>query len=150
MNEIIIRRASLADAEGLSKLNFAFNQIERSAEAVESCLNNNAEIVVVAESNNTIVGFGCAQMSRSFCYNHLSGEITEMFVSPSFRRAGVASLLLHELERILLEHDVDAIKILIGTSNESAKIAYQKKGYRLKTSLLLQKIFSPERKNSTH
>lgn len=150
MENIIIRRACLTDAESLSKLNFAFNQIERSVEAVVSCLNNNAEIVVVAEINHEVVGFGCAQVSRSFCYNHLSGEITEMYVSPGFRRTGVASLLLHELERILLEQEVDAIKILTGSSNESAKIIYQKKGYRLKTSLLLQKIFSPERKHSTH
>ncbi len=150
MEDIFVRKATLLDSEALAILNYEFNQIERPAQYVAQCLTNNAEIVVIAESDSVIVGFGCAQVNRSFCYNHLSGEITEMYVRPAFRRSGVASLLLHELEKLLLELDVDAIKILTGASNNTAKIAYQKKGYRLKTSLLLTKIFSSERKNSTH
>lgn len=150
MENLTVRLALESDAIALSELNLEFNGIQREPLEIATCLKKNEELVVVAVLNDKVIGFGCAQVARSFCYKHLSGEITEMYVKPPYRRTGVASVLLHELEKLLLEKEVDAIRILTGVNNASAKIAYQKKGYRLRTTSLLFKIFGFERKHSTH
>ncbi|EFM12220.1 acetyltransferase [Paenibacillus curdlanolyticus YK9] len=60
--EITVRRATIADVEGLARLNQAFNggSLRPAVQIIES-IQVNSEMIVVAEYQGTIVGFGCAQ-----------------------------------------------------------------------------------------
>lgn len=97
-----IRLASPSDANELSRLNQEFNGGDQrtSADIIES-LNDSAELIAVAEIGGKVVGFGCAQSFRSFCYNGLQGEFTEMYVEEAARRKGIATSLIFYLEENL-------------------------------------------------
>lgn len=57
------------------------------------------------------------------------GNITNIAVSPSYRRSGVAEALLKELERRARLKDVTIFFLEVRQSNEAAKRLYEKLGY---------------------
>lgn len=57
------------------------------------------------------------------------GNITNIAVSPSYRRSGVAEALLKELERRARLKDVTVFFLEVRQSNEAAKRLYEKLGY---------------------
>jgi energy-coupling factor transporter ATP-binding protein EcfA2 len=79
---IAIRAAVEKDAAALNRLNTVFNGVGNITEEViaHSILNNDREQVFVAECDNTLVGFCCVQLFKSFCYDSNYAEITELFV----------------------------------------------------------------------
>lgn len=110
-----IRLASTSDANELSRLNQEFNGGDQrtSADIIES-INDSAELIAVAEIGGKVVGFGCAQSFRSFCYNGLQGEITELYVAEAARRKGIATSLIFYLEENLKKRGVKSVKVLTG------------------------------------
>ncbi len=135
-----IRLASPSDANELSRLNQEFNGGEQrpSSDIIES-LNDSAELIAVAEIGGKVVGFGCAQSFRSFCYNGLQGEITEMYVAEAARRKGIATSLIFYLEEYLKKRGVKSVKVLTGRRNNSAIKAYERCNYHQDDELLLKK-----------
>lgn len=97
-------------------------------------------MVAVAESDGAIVGFGCAQSFKSFCYRELQGEVTELYVETSARRKGVATSLIACLEEHLISRGVTEIKVLTGSRNEAAIRTYEQCGYIKDDELLLKKV----------
>lgn len=127
---IQVRLATSNDAGDLARLNFEFNGGERRQAAdIARNLNRNKELVVVAVTQNEIVGFGCAQSYQSFCYPAANGEITEMYVTEAARRKGAAAALIAFLEQALKERGVDNVKILTGSLNNPAIRTYETSGY---------------------
>ena len=57
------------------------------------------------------------------------GNITNIAVSPAYRRSGVAEALLKELERRARLKDVTIFFLEVRQSNEAAKRLYEKLGY---------------------
>ncbi|GAA3408190.1 GNAT family N-acetyltransferase [Paenibacillus hodogayensis] len=135
-----IRLAGPSDANELSRLNQAFNggDPRPSADILES-LNDSAELIAVAEIDGRVVGFGCAQSFRSFCYNGLQGEITELYVEEDARRKGIAASLLLYLEENLEKRGVKSVKVLTGRRNHAAIKTYEQGNYRQDDELLLTK-----------
>ncbi|WP_339320044.1 GNAT family N-acetyltransferase [Paenibacillus sp. FSL R10-2734] len=132
--------ATISDAEALSKLNFEFNGGDkRPVSEIIKCLNSNNECVAVATLMNEVIGFGCAQSFKSFCYNEAYGEITEMYVKKSARRNGVATSLISFLENQLHSRGVKSIKILTGRDNNSAIKVYELSGYVMDDEVMLMK-----------
>ncbi|GIP30905.1 GNAT family N-acetyltransferase [Paenibacillus sp. J2TS4] len=128
------------DAEQLAILNQQFNGGNRrlAAEIVDSMRTCN-EIIAVAEIDGQVIGFGCAQSFRSFCYEELLGEITELYVEPSVRRKGVATALITSLEEKLKIRGVTEIKVLTGSRNDRAIRMYERCNYVRDDELLLAK-----------
>ncbi|MBO0991806.1 GNAT family N-acetyltransferase [Bacillus sp. SD088] len=125
-----IRLATANDAEELSILNQEFNGgARRPILKISESLMKNSELVAVAVRNNRLVGFACAQISTSFCYEDLFGEITEMYVKEIARHKGIATSLLEFLEKRLCAHGVKEIKILTGAKNVGAIRTYTKSNY---------------------
>lgn len=124
------RPATEDDAEQLAILNQQFNGGNRRpvAEVVDSMRTCN-EIIAVAEIDGQVVGFGCAQSYRSFCYEELLGEITELYVEPTARRKGVATALINCLEEMLITLGVTEIKVLTGRRNDRAIRMYERFNY---------------------
>lgn len=135
-----IRLASPSDANDLSRLNQEFNGGDQrpSADIIES-LNDSAELIAVAEIGGKIVGFGCAQSLRSFCYYGLQGEITELYVSEAARRKGIATSLIFYLEENLKKRGVKSVKVLTGRRNNAAIKTYEQCNFHQDDELLLNK-----------
>lgn len=84
----MIRKATGNDAEQLSVLNDEFNgKGETTIDNIRnSLINNQQEVVIVADEEDVLVGFVCVQLKKSFCYDEYMPEITEVYVSPTYRK----------------------------------------------------------------
>jgi ribosomal protein S18 acetylase RimI-like enzyme len=137
--------ATEEDAEQLSTLNQRFNGGgRRPAAEIEESMRTSTELIAVAEMGGKIVGFGCAQSYKSFCYRELLGEITEMYVESSVRRKGIATSLVACLERNLKARGVTEIKVLTGKRNNAAIRTYENCGYTKDDERLLKKTLVTE------
>lgn len=138
--EIRARLATEQDAGALAELNQEFNGGDRrSAAAIRDSMRQSDELIAVAELGGKVVGFGCAQSFKSFCYQELQGEITELYVEPSARRKGAAASILSCLEEHLAARGVAEIKVLTGKENETAIRTYERCDYEKDDELLLKK-----------
>jgi ribosomal protein S18 acetylase RimI-like enzyme len=143
--EVKARLAAVNDAEQLSELNRQFNGGDRRpVDEVAASIAAGDEVIAVAEIDGQVVGFGCAQSFRSFCYRELLGEITELYVAESHRRKGVASAILACLEEQLKHRGVTEVKVLTGSDNATAIRTYEHCGYVRDDELLLKKELSQD------
>nr|WP_116188606.1 GNAT family N-acetyltransferase [Paenibacillus taihuensis] len=136
-----VRRATENDAETLVTLNEEFNGVRMSTSDVISSFSESKEIIALAILDNEPVGFASAQYFRSFCYRDLQGEITEMYIQEPARRKGLATMLITFLEQELQLHGVTSIKIITGSSNNSAVKTYERSNYVKKDYIPLHKQF---------
>ncbi|APQ60469.1 Acetyltransferase YpeA [Paenibacillus polymyxa] len=129
--DLMVRRATITDAEELSRLNQEFNGGEKRplAKIVERLSTNHDELIAVAETGGKIVGFGCAQSFYSFCYELPHGEITELFVEEAARRKGIAIAIISFLEEKLRERGVISMRVLTGRGNNVAIKTYEHCNY---------------------
>ncbi|CAH0121938.1 MULTISPECIES: GNAT family N-acetyltransferase [unclassified Paenibacillus] len=138
--EIKVRLATEQDAGALARLNQDFNGGDRRCAAeITDSMRNSDELIAVAEMGGQVVGFGCAQSFKSFCYQELQGEITELYIEPSARRKGAAASILSCLEEHLASRGVAEIKVLTGMDNETAIKTYERCNYEKDDELLLKK-----------
>lgn len=88
----MVRLATVNDAEQLDILNSEFNgKGETTFENIkDSLLNNQQEVVIVADDNGFLGGFVCIQLKKSFCYDEYMPEITEVYVKMEYRKRGIA------------------------------------------------------------
>lgn len=140
----MIRLASVNDAAQLHRLNEQFNgKGETTLENIKRTLNENPhEIVAVASENDEIIGFICAQVKKSFCYDALMIEITELFVLKKYRRKRVASGLVKFIETYCKQNQsFHRIELLTGVKNLGAQAFYKSAGYLDDGELHLSKPF---------
>jgi len=127
----MIRLATVNDAEQLSRLNEEFNGEETTIESIrESLINNQQEVVIVAEEDNALVGFVCVQLKKSFCYDDYMPEITEVYVMSEYRKRGIASnMILFVEEYCSKKYPLHKYELLTGKKNVTAQMVYKKFGY---------------------
>ena len=58
------------------------------------------------------------------------GYITNVAVHPAYRRRGVATALLEQLEKYAESHDMSRITLEVRASNDKAIALYKKMGYK--------------------
>jgi putative acetyltransferase len=78
------------------------------------------EIVLVADLNGSIAGFGEIVPARN--------ELLAIYVSPDFKRRGVGTAILRELERIARERAMPHLQM---DASLTAEPFYSKNGYRV-------------------
>jgi len=127
---IRIREAVDGDCEGLARLNQAFNGVTQSSRQIEGFMHasGSAETVLVAEDSGVIVGFACLQTLRSFCYGSPWTEITELYVAPSHRRAGVGAGLIDLAIRRAAQVNATEVVVRTNAGNEAAKRLFTQHG----------------------
>jgi [ribosomal protein S18]-alanine N-acetyltransferase len=89
---------------------------------------------VVAQTANSIGGFCISAHQKAL------GYIVTIDVLEQFRRSGMGSALLSEVERRLASDGVREVRLETATDNESAIAFWQKHGYR---SLGIRKEYYP-------
>lgn len=131
MPPLHIKKAEPADSENLLALNVAFNGpgLTTAENITRSLLYNTAETVYIAYWNGQPAGFVCGRLLYSLCYALPHGEISELFVSPAFRRNGIGRALLSIAEQEFFGKG--AFVITLGTSlqNKTAQAFYRGCGY---------------------
>lgn len=128
---VIVRVARPADAEQLALLNREFNDsavtAERIADYLADCPDH--EKTVVAEIDGKLVGFGCLQIYRSWCYPESWAELTEMFVAPEFQQRGIGQAMVRHIEELAREAGATEIVLLTGEENKAGQALYHKCGF---------------------
>ena len=138
----MIRIATAEDANQLNLLNNEFNgQGNTSIDCIrDSLLNNKQEVVIVSQENDSLAGFVCVQLKKSFCYDDYMPEITEVYVRPEYRKKGIASAMIAYAEKYCSEHyALHKFVLLTGKRNLAAQSVYDKLGYKDDNELHLSK-----------
>lgn len=130
---VIIRPARPQDAPQLLRLNEAFNGPgDQTLQGISAALEApGPERVFVAEAGEkgNLAGFCCCLLKHSFCYREPSGEITEFFVDPPWRRQGVGRALLECAIEFCRSQGVSELTLLTGEDNFTAQAFYKSLGF---------------------
>lgn len=129
----MVRLATVDDAAQLEILNSEFNgNGETTLENIkDSLLNNQQEVVVVAEDNALLLGFVCIQLKKSFCYDEYMPEITEVYVKKEYRKNGIASAMISFAEEYCSKkYPFHKYELLTGKDNFVAQSVYDQLGYK--------------------
>lgn len=138
----MVRTAAIGDAEQLEVLNAEFNgEGETTLENIRACLSGNSrEVVIVEEDHGVLTGFVCVQLKRSFCYDVLTPEITEVYVRPAYRRQGTAGRMIRFAEEYCgRNYPLRRFELLTGEENHAARSLYESLGYKNDHELHLSK-----------
>ena len=119
--QIKIREAIKSDLEDLARLNSLFNTSNDTAAQLEKRLANPycAEIPIVAEIENKIVGFAALRVVPYLFYPGSHAEVTELFVEAGFRRQGVGQALLAYVETLAYARDAEELILHTDQGNQT-------------------------------
>jgi GNAT superfamily N-acetyltransferase len=99
---LVVRQAARSDVTALENAMGRF--LGRSAEdlkarglSVIETIDSTSNVIVLAEVDDTLVGFGTASIRRVARYRDPIAEIDELFVEPAYRRKGVARVLVDQI-----------------------------------------------------
>jgi ribosomal protein S18 acetylase RimI-like enzyme len=126
--QIIIRRLLGGDEELAGRLAEIFKSSRGSVDSLSSFLSNPLNFLLVALDDNEPVGFVLAyQLQR------IDGESAKMFlyeigVADNYRRRGIGSALINELDRICKDGSFINMFVLTNESNIPATGLYLKTG----------------------
>ncbi|MBP3452866.1 MAG: GNAT family N-acetyltransferase [Clostridia bacterium] len=143
---ITVREATPDDATALQRLNAAFNgEGLPDAEMIRAALScNPQEFTCIAECDGVAVGFLCAQVHFSWCYEKPTVEIAELYVDAAYRRQGAARQLMQLAEKIAMQRfGATKTVLLTGGHNLTAQTFYESQGYCRDDEIHYAKRLSP-------
>jgi ribosomal protein S18 acetylase RimI-like enzyme len=125
---ITIRQATVRDLDTLWKIEKeCFTSEAFTKEQLEYLLEASEGVSLIAQINHEIAGF---IMSLIYSRNKMRvGHVYTIDVLTKYRRRGVASRLLDELERILIDRGVKVCYLEVLLDNVAARKLYEKHGY---------------------
>jgi ribosomal-protein-alanine N-acetyltransferase len=127
--EIKIETASIRLLDELYKIEEqCFDQEAFSKRQIAYLLTDYNAVALVAKANNVIAGFIIAQIEIE--NDTLFGHIITINVSSSYRRKGIASKMLHEIEVIFKQKGISECHLEVREDNSAAIKLYQKIGYQ--------------------
>jgi len=132
---VTIRKAQPHDVPDLIKMNKILNADGCStAEHMKASLENNqSEIVFIAVHSDVAIGFVCGQLHPSICYSDgMLCEVSELFVYEEYRRMGVATKLVKQLEMEFKQYNALEIFLQTGKKNINAQNFYENNGYAVR------------------
>lgn len=78
---------------------------------------------IVAELDNTIVGYACWMVA------HVEGHLTNIAVDPQYRRKSVAKQLLDNILKVVLHAGCEYLLLEVRPSNRGAIVFYERHGF---------------------
>ncbi len=105
-----------------------FNQEAFTKRQIAYLLTDYNTIALVAKVNNVIAGFIITQIEIE--NNTLFGHIITINVASAFRRKGIASKMLQDIEIILKEKGIRECHLEVREDNSAALKLYQNSGYQ--------------------
>ena len=123
------RLASLKDFDEVQKIeNECFIEPYSTEDLHYEFEKNPVNKIIVAESDGKVVGF------IDFLITFNSSTIMQVAVTKEFRKNGIATQLLSEMEKSFpknIDDIVETITLEVRESNEAAKNLYLKNGYKI-------------------
>ena len=128
------RIAESTDAAGMAELvrmNTLFNGASDSAEQIAARLKDprRVETVILAETDDRIVGFAALRIVPCVFYSEPYAELTELYVDEDSRRHGVGRALVTHIEKMARESGARQMLILTDFYNNAAQSLYRAMGY---------------------
>lgn len=121
--KITISKMQSRHLDALSEIERACFSRAWSKDALESEIDNENALFLVAENENEVLGYvGCIFVLGE-------GSITNVAVSPKFRRMGVGDALISALTDNAREMNAEALFLEVRKSNVAAQNLYKKHGF---------------------
>lgn len=123
MNDIIITKMDTCHADAMAQLELVCFSLPWSLQACRTELANPIGYYLAAQSNGKLAGYAGMQI--------ISGEgyITNIAVSPAFRRHGIAKALLHGLITEAFSRELIFLTLEVRVSNLPAISLYKSFGF---------------------
>lgn len=125
-NDVIIRIAIYRDLEDIFRIELESFKIPYPKEYLVALLALAGDFFLVAEIQGSIVGYAVGILRL----NNI-GHIVSIAVAKRWRRKGIGTRLIRELERRFKERGVRASRLEVRVSNRPAIKLYEKLGYRV-------------------
>ncbi len=144
--DLSVREAESGDSSSLAALLSGFTGLETTAAQVEARLQRirGLELVLVAEVEGRLVGFGCLRCLPCLGEDGPFAELSDLFVSAESRRLGIGEALVRALEARARAAGALGWQVNVDPDNEAARRLYQKLGFA-RFAVAQQKWFSDER-----
>ncbi|MBS1773014.1 MAG: GNAT family N-acetyltransferase [Bacteroidetes bacterium] len=131
--QISIRRANENDIETVYGFLCLLSDKTYNRQLFEDVYKQNIaderNIYLVAEIDNSVVGFLSCHGQLLLHHNGWVYEIQEMYTDEIYRGQGIGKALLHKMERILSERKYDMIDVTSNNKRKEAHAFYLKNGY---------------------
>jgi GNAT superfamily N-acetyltransferase len=129
----LVRRATLADAEALLRLNDQFNGPGTPLAHIQDHLAQRAafETPFVAEVEGYVAGMACLRLLPCAFDHTPYAELTELYVEEAYRRRGLARALFAHIEAVAREAGASQLALITAWRNTEAHAFYHAIGYRL-------------------
>ena len=105
-----------------------FNEEAFSRQQIAYLLTDYNTIALAAKNNADIAGFIIAQIEVED--NTEFGHIVTLNIPPNFRKKGVATKLLQEIQSLLKKRGINECRLEVREDNHAAIKLYQKLGYQ--------------------
>jgi ribosomal-protein-alanine N-acetyltransferase len=126
--ELKIENASIKQLDELFKIEEdCFDQEAFTKQQIAYLLSDFNTVALIAKSNVDIAGFVIAQIEVE--ENAEYGHIVTINVAPKFRRKGIATRLLQEIESFLKQRSITQIRLEVREDNNAALKLYNKLDY---------------------
>ena len=120
---IQIRRMQAKDTDAVAALEKEIFSQPWSSQGFLDAINLDNTVFLVAEEENTIIGYVGMYLSVD------EGEITNVAVSPEMRCHGIGGMLLAEAKKEAESRSVGRIVLEVRCSNDSAIRLYERNGF---------------------
>jgi len=132
--ELKIETATIKQLDQLFKIEEdCFDQEAFTKQQIAYLLSDFNTIALIAKSNVDIAGFVIAQIEVE--ENTEYGHIVTINVAPKFRRKGIATRMLQEIESFLKQRSITQIRLEVREDNNTALKLYNKLDYKTQGKL---------------
>lgn len=83
------------------------------------------------ENHKRTVGYALLTYNFDLEYGGVDGMLTDLYVSKQFRKQGIGSLALYEIEDFCRERGIRAIELQVLHHNRDAETFYRKAGFKI-------------------
>jgi ribosomal protein S18 acetylase RimI-like enzyme len=141
------RRAAASDVAAIRPAMAAFNVeegIDVAADVVDGALRRLLDdpalgLVVLAERRGALDGYGVLTFGFDLEFGGRDAFVTELFVAPARRRAGLGRALLAHIEKEARAESVHALHLVVRPENRAARELYARTAFADSGRLLLTK-----------
>lgn len=133
MENLIIRRATNADAEHVYEMLCCLSDKQHNKERFMQCFERNLQnetiIYLVAEIGNTPCGFVSCHSQQLLHHTGTAYEIQEMYIKEAYRGWGIGKKLIAVLRSMINETPYDVFEVTSSNWREEAHAFYQNNGF---------------------